>query len=101
MKNTKHTPGPWKLWVARSSNPTIEIQCGERTPVVAWPGFDDSNRAKEIHIANARLIAAAPEMLEAAKLILQSTLAGKVSNQTRFEAAIQNLNQAYLKAGGD
>lgn len=66
MSKPKHTPGPWKLWIAHSSSPSIEVQCNERTPVVKWAGFDDSNREKETHIANARLIAAAPELLQLA-----------------------------------
>lgn len=72
-----HTPGPWEAYVrvARDGGSyTIAVHeqgyPEKRTPVVAWPGFDDSRRPIAEHAANARLIAAAPELLEALEAIL-------------------------------
>lgn len=66
----KHTPGPWKFYheVFRaqiSSRKIIEIQDSNGIPIVKWSGFDGIDRPKKETIANARLIAAAPELLDA------------------------------------
>lgn len=60
---SEHTKGPWtvhpiKSWV---TDPTGEAVCG-----MLWPTY---SRTEEETLANARLIAAAPEMLEALKNI--------------------------------
>ena len=71
MTHATHTPGPWKL---RRAETVLEhdfiLRAGPHT--IAWsvPRADRNNtRKKSVHIANARLIAAAPELLEALKLI--------------------------------
>jgi hypothetical protein len=51
MKTSKHTPGPWRVNVAAIVAPNAPL--GRRTI------------ATSVHGANARLIAAAPELLEA------------------------------------
>lgn len=76
MTKTKHTPGPWAIemhasiagidsgWTTVSSakNPGLIIaECGVRILPDLMP--------KEQMQANARLIAAAPELLEAAKVL--------------------------------
>lgn len=60
----KHTQGPWKFFQVWK---VIEVQAesAEKPPIVHWMGFDDCFRSLEEHEANARLIAAAPELLEA------------------------------------
>ena len=68
----KHTSGPWKVYHAllRPQFPgekIIEVQDDHGNAVVKWSGFDDSDRLKKTHLANARLIAAAPMMLRAMK----------------------------------
>lgn len=61
--NTKHTPGPW--WV--DDNGCVAAGHGDTYETIAimhdWQG--DSERE-----ANARLIAAAPELLEALRAVL-------------------------------
>jgi hypothetical protein len=73
---TKHTPGPWRVVIDDDGNPlsgrpsvqaSDELDCG----IVHWDGFvqpywRSARGDKEIH-ANARLIAAAPELLAALK----------------------------------
>jgi len=74
----KHTSGPWKVYHALlrpqfSGHKIIEIQSDHGEPIVTWAGFDNSDRLKKTHLANARLMAAAPTMLrmmKAAKPIL-------------------------------
>lgn len=60
-----HTPGPWSVFI---ENGVVEIQKRKR-PVVHWSGFD-SSLFKKSSEANARLMAAAPDMLDALKLAL-------------------------------
>ncbi len=67
-----HTQGPWKVYYAllRPQFPgprIIEVQDADGNAVVAWPGFDNSDRLKKTHLANARLMAAAPTMLKMMK----------------------------------
>lgn len=57
--NTKHTPGPWHCYQPKDS--PRQITDGEMRICTM------TNRSQEI--ANARLIAAAPELLEALKYI--------------------------------
>jgi len=68
-----HTAGPWKVYHALlrpqfPGNRIIEIQDDHGTVVVAWGGFDNLDRLKKTHLANARLIAAAPTMLKMMKV---------------------------------
>jgi hypothetical protein len=66
---SRHTPGPWKVSGCRMARKGFEnpmIECGEtHEPLIAELLGQD--RAWETKIANARLIAAAPELLEACK----------------------------------
>lgn len=66
----KFTPGPWTHYQGnlRSEFPTRinEIHAGLKHVVVAWPGFDSSNITERREVtANARLIAAAPDLYAA------------------------------------
>ncbi|MGB7022333.1 MAG: hypothetical protein WBD73_00910 [Candidatus Acidiferrales bacterium] len=72
MKKGKHTSGPWKVYhqELRKQFPghkIIEVQDDHGNAVVQWSGFDNSDRLKKVHLANARLIAAAPDLLAAAQ----------------------------------
>lgn len=70
MSDAKHTPGPWLLGatiVDGMSDMEIEIKSDDHH-VIAFAGdWDVGQQQTE---ANARLIAAAPELLEAAKDLL-------------------------------
>ena len=56
-----HTPGPWKVV-------GTEIWAGSRRITTGRGAYDEKDRV--VRDANARLIAAAPELLRAAKLAL-------------------------------
>ena len=74
MSESKHTPGPWRIIIDDDGNPLSgrlmvaaapELDCA----IVHWDGFaqefwESARGKKEMH-ANARLIAAAPDLLEA------------------------------------
>jgi hypothetical protein len=75
MSKSKHTPGPWKRYKRRlrpNIGPVIrEVQTRDGKAVVHWGGFDGVNMPKAEIDANVRLMAAAPELLVAAKLALE------------------------------
>lgn len=91
-----HTPGPWKLVPAK--NPSYNLVCAERwhklaRVVVRMMGHGSDS---EEGVANARLIAAAPELLEAAEKALQYMRLHKYADQ----AWADDLASAIAKAKG-
>lgn len=63
---TKHTPGPWTFVQGGSGDwPTWNVRIG-RSMITLPPGED-----MRVMDANARLIAAAPDLLEFARLVLR------------------------------
>lgn len=70
MDKTEHTPGPWAI--GDENNECCEVVLGEKFNLVASLDRQDGNTGKFVigrdeMLANARLIAAAPEMLAALK----------------------------------
>lgn len=58
-----HTPGPWRANSSWIEGPQMAL----RVAAVDWPVRGSAPKSKDEAKANARLIAAAPEMLEALK----------------------------------
>lgn len=58
----KHTPGPWKAFL---KNGIVAVTTASGKEVIHWSGFDSSEFSTNTDEANARLIAAAPELLDA------------------------------------
>lgn len=77
MAMSKHTPGPWKLHRIDSDTVFVtedRIARGESIPgynrkLVEMPHWSDDNYDEKM--ANTRLIAAAPELLEALKKVFE------------------------------
>lgn len=69
----KHTPGPWKIWELQDRDYSVEIASVEAgcTVGAAYHINDDPVTPCDETMANARLIAAAPELLEACKKVLE------------------------------
>lgn len=92
-----YTPGKWILFHKRN---LIEIKSSGETPIVHWLGFDDSDRSIAEHLANARLISAAPELLETCKNLIE-TIEGYVNNPTeRLEVAKSIIKKATGSSNG-
>lgn len=71
MSGASHTPGPWGICPSFGGNPdafSISVVGDDRLIATAWDRtpFDEANPAE----ANARLIAAAPELLEALEYLV-------------------------------
>lgn len=99
MSGSKHTPGPWVAILRdKTSNPPFIMCEGDSSGWIGqtctWMGLDEAE-------SNARLIAAAPELLAAATLALSiaeswihdqldgtSSLDGELANLTPVRAAI-------------
>lgn len=106
-----HTPGPWRTY-PNAEGLNLEIETANDFPPaeiarVHWMADGKNNEAlKQESLANARLIAAAPELLEALK---ESTNAidalvkylGKVVNEdTSFVITLNKCKRAISKAEG-
>jgi hypothetical protein len=107
--NTKHTPGPWRISNGNFAN-LIEGYSGRH-----HGEWDDGFRAvasaqhceptgnyvneRENAEANARLIAAAPELLEACSLLLEALRSSNVSNGL-IRSAEDAARAAIAKARG-
>ncbi|MFN8994323.1 MAG: hypothetical protein ACK5X3_11770, partial [Pseudomonadota bacterium] len=65
MSAPKHTPGPWKLWVSQDARPHavfLRHALGS-IEIPHWGYIGTSDAIVEEQFCNARLIAAAPDLL--------------------------------------
>lgn len=63
----KHTPGPWEI--SKHGTPAHSPQFGVYAPNSPWNGVNDLAIVKDDNAeANAQLIAAAPDLIEACKM---------------------------------
>lgn len=95
---TKHTPGPWEVTGDRDSDEglTVEARGGEVAFIASTTGYARAD------IANAFLIAAAPELLEALEhMVAVSNWATTIQSEEQYDAMIANAEAAIRKAKGD
>ncbi len=91
-----HTPGPWMAFI---KGDTIAVHHNGTPDVVKWGGFDDSHRSLTEHAANALLIAAAPELLEAAQAGMQALAITEGESPDQYESdAHRMLREAIAHA---
>lgn len=89
---SKHTPGPWTFVQGGSGNwPTWNVRIGTRG-VITLP----STASMEVMDADARLIAAAPDLLSALQTMLNW---GNLNAYERVDA-MNGARAAIAKAGG-
>lgn len=87
----KHTPGPWNI----AAGAYVETEDG-KTIADVWED-EDTGKVMEETQANARLIAAAPDLLEARKLALTMAALSENSESSIY----QIVEAAVIKATGD
>ena len=88
-QGTTHTPGPWGIEVSTNMGHTVRV-----VAKVGRDGIgDDICRLGDVtkpgHEANARLIAAAPELLEALETIMSYPSSAPATHLFRAESAIR------------
>lgn len=104
---SKHTPGPWKFgqYLGSLSSFCVHMDAGDKgrgiDVVKAVAGITTEQR-----LANARLIAAAPEMLEALERTLwyvkkQGRRSLTVADAAAANEAMQHLQSVIAKAKGE
>lgn len=92
MSAAKHTPGPWEFVLAGSGNhPTWNVRLGNRG-FIRLPATTDMDTMD----ADARLIAAAPDLLEALRTIVVNASSVQMDPQW----AVQVARAAIAKAEG-
>lgn len=107
MDKQAHTPGPWEV-----RNGCNVIAPNEHVPltnvaIIAVTGGLSGRDTIERDTANARLIAAAPALLEAAKFglsVAESWMRSELEGTDQFDAAMARLDPiraAIAKATGD
>ena len=100
---TKHTPGPWADHDASCTFEVHEIEDGYGRTIATLDQFhhlEDGDWRREEVIANARLIAAAPDLLvacEAARNLIEIT----ITYEAEESHAWQLLSAAIAKAKGN
>lgn len=98
-----HTPGPWEAWNQHRGVILREWRVGERnsTPGIVRPiaVVSGDQRDGDEQVANARLIAAAPELLAALERIARMDYAGQKKSDGAHLADIARA--AIAKAKGD
>lgn len=110
MAKTKHTPGPWsaQLNAPTAAIPGHLIEAGDvRHPVaLLWEGVGTKGKPRQI--ANAHLIAAAPELLDALRAAVLNCphdedcdyIAGEVAVADDCDCWKANARAAIAKAEG-
>jgi hypothetical protein len=90
MKDLKHTPGPWSLGTENSNSIEIESALGEKTcEIIA------DNDLEETHYADAKLISAAPELLQA---LIDLEEANPTDGKWNYQAAMLKAREVIKKA---
>lgn len=84
MKNAKHTPGPWEVSGRYNVSATFGVQ---------YNASNHSATAEQLS-ANARLIAAAPEMLKALELVLNDNRLMNAMSREQSRAILDAITKA-------
>ena len=100
MSNTKHTPGPWTTWSDCEENEVygrvigMRINAGSDRSIGTVHGFQSAEDGiRQEAFANASLISAAPDMLQAL-LVLRSYFEGNGQIPNALAPAIAAIAKA-------
>ena len=77
---SEHTKGPWFPYIHRGKTLTLAIFDSSKSqsdPIVNWLGFDSCSKPDKEKIANAKLIASAPDMHDEITRLLAVEAAAK------------------------
>jgi hypothetical protein len=99
----KHTPAPWKHHLGRGSSPRFHVQTSAGYQIASTTELNQSKEENEMREANARLIAAAPELLEIAIKIFEDIERGHIDANNGIVINSYHwhkLNSAIQKAQG-
>jgi len=93
MSDAKHTPGPWAV---STQGVGFEVDSADGWQVAQAQQRHEDGRGKEatMRLANARLIAAAPELLEALQFVMSA-------HGEQLDSAFQQAQEAITKATGE
>jgi hypothetical protein len=83
-----HTPGPW-AWLGKYGESTLRAATGDVLDYAGYEGMWFAAYDKDTDAANARLIAAAPDLLEALRLVVanpHSTVNAKIAQDAIAKA---------------
>lgn len=102
-----HTPGPWVVWGVSSNDGESEVVSNrDGSKTICWTADtynedEDEGEATDEDLSNARLIAAAPELLEALEAA-KGTIEYLLSNDDNGPAynCLELISSAISKAEG-
>lgn len=112
MKNPKYTPGPWSFNITQSATDLSRfavVYCGAKGDGrinEAWSPYA-SDRSGEVTAANARLMAASPELYEAlqiARMQIVNDMRSRVQQEIERKAnelILKVIDKALSKAEGE
>lgn len=106
---SKHTPGPWYMDAKGSiwRRPISDLYengggvLGDKPLATVWRGWYGEGEQGFPVVANARLIAAAPELLEAAERVVERWDSPAWKDQPHTGVFIYQLRAAIAKAKGE
>ena len=113
MNNTLHTPGPWAINTCNENGPSLD-SFYLSTTAQTWDGNEEerivcrfptgtgqfSDIGRE-NLANARLIASAPDLLSALEFLLADYIAINGENLTGSSVPADKAREALRKAKGE
>jgi hypothetical protein len=98
----KHTPGPWAVITGRNPKEAGRIQSASDKTMAVIPAPHALGEASDVpyyeRAANATLIAAAPEMYEALRLMLIATMPDEDGYTAPTQNVFEQARAAFNKA---
>lgn len=95
-----HTPGPWLANSYSVTNDEIIISATNGDRIARALPYGEFSDNPDAQYANAKLIAAAPDLLQAVKALTWALERGEHCPTDEWNAALDLANAAVKKAGG-